>query len=110
VGLFGVMSYAVSRRTTEFGIRMALGAEPSHVLRSVLRESLTVVTYGLIAGIPAALTASWLLADLLFGVSPGDPATIAVAALLLAAVAAVASLLPAWRASRVDPMVALRCE
>jgi predicted permease len=110
VGLFGVMSYAVSRRTTEFGIRMALGAQRSHVLRSVFRESLAIVTYGLAAGIPAALTASWLLSDLVFGVGPGDPTTMSIAALLLAAVAALASLLPAWRASRVDPMVALRCE
>jgi predicted permease len=110
VGLFGVMSYSVSRRTTEFGIRMALGAERSHVLRSVLRESLAIVTYGLAAGIPAALIASWLLSDLVFGISPTDPTTISIAALLLGAVAAVASLLPAWRASRVDPMVALRQE
>jgi predicted permease len=110
VGLFGVMSYAVSRRTTEFGIRMALGAQQSQVLRSVFRESLAIVTYGLAAGIPAALIASLLLADLVFGVSPGDPTTVSIAALLLAGVAALASLLPAWRASRVDPMVALRCE
>jgi predicted permease len=110
VGLFGVMSYAVSRRTTEFGIRMALGAERSHVLRSVFREALVIVTYGLVAGIPAALFASWLLSDLVFGVSPTDPTTVSLAALLLAAVAAAASVLPAWRASRVDPMVALRCE
>ena len=110
VGLFGVMSYAVSRRTTEFGIRMALGAQRSRVLRSVFRESLAVVTYGMAAGIPAAVAASLLLSDLLFGVSPSDPATVSIAALLLVAVAALASLLPAWRASRVDPMVALRCE
>ena len=110
VGLFGVMSYAVSRRTTEFGIRMALGAQQSQVLRSVFRESLAIVTYGLAAGIPAALIASLFLSDLVFGVSPGDPTTVSIAALLLAAVAALASLLPAWRASRVDPMVALRCE
>ena len=108
VGLFGVC-HAVSP-TTEFGIRMALGAERSHVLRSVFREALTVVTYGLVAGIPAALFASWLLSDLVFGVSPTDPTTVSIAALLLAAVAAAASLLPAWRASRVDPMVALRQE
>jgi ABC-type antimicrobial peptide transport system permease subunit len=80
------------------------------VLRSVFRESLAIVTYGLAAGIPAALAASWFLSDLVFGVSPSDPTTLAIAALLLAAVAAFASLLPAWRASRVDPMVALRCE
>lgn len=110
VGLFGVMSYAVSRRTTEFGIRMALGAQQSRVLRSVFRESLTVVAYGLAAGIPATLIVSSLLSSLLFGVSPNDPTTVFIAALLLAAVAAVATLLPAWRASRVDPMVALRCE
>jgi predicted permease len=110
LGLFGVMSYIVSGRTAEFGIRMALGAQRSNVLRSVFRESLAVVTYGLAAGIPAAVAASLLLSDLLFGVTPSDPTTVSIAAGLLAAVAAVASLLPAWRASRVDPMVALRCE
>jgi predicted permease len=110
VGLFGVMSYAVSRRTTEFGIRMALGAQQSRVLRSVFRESVTVVAYGLVAGIPVTLIVSSFLSSLLFDVSPNDPMIVSVAALLLAAVAAVASLLPAWRASRVDPMVALRCE
>ena len=110
LGLFGVMSYVVSGRTTEFGIRTALGAERSNVLWSVFRESITIVIIGLAAGIPAAFGASLLLSDLLFGVSPSDPATMAVAAVVLMGVAAAASVVPAWRASRVDPMVALRCE
>jgi ABC-type antimicrobial peptide transport system permease subunit len=110
LGLFGVMSYVVSGRTGEFGIRMALGAQRSHVLLSVLRESITIVSIGLAAGIPAALIGSLLLTDLLFGVRPNDPATLAFAALLLVVVAVCASALPAWRASRVDPMVALRYE
>jgi ABC-type antimicrobial peptide transport system permease subunit len=110
VGLFGAMSYAVSRRTTEFGVRMALGARRSHVLRSVLGESLKVVAYGLAAGVPAALVASAWLSSLLFGVSPNDPLTIVTASLLLAAVAAAAGVLPAWRAARTDPIVALRAE
>jgi predicted permease len=93
LGLFGVMSYAVSQRTTEFGIRMALGAHRSRVVRSVLRESLTIVVYGLVAGIPAALIASFLLSDLLFGVNP-DLTTLSIAAALLVAVAAMASIRP----------------
>jgi predicted permease len=109
-GLFGVMSYAVAGRTTEFGIRMALGAQQSGVLAAVFRESLMVVACGLAAGIPAVLASSRLLGDLLFGVDPTDPTTVSFAAMLLVGVAALASVVPAWRASRVDPMVALRCE
>jgi ABC-type antimicrobial peptide transport system permease subunit len=104
------MSYAVAARTAEFGIRMALGAERSGVLAAVFRKSLIVVAYGLAAGIPAVLASSRLLSSLLFGVGATDPATVSSAAALLACVAAAASLVPAWRASRVDPMIALRCE
>jgi predicted permease len=110
VGLFGVMSYAVSRRTTEFGIRMALGADERRVLAAVLVESLAVVGWGIAAGLPAAFLASRLLSGLLFGVGPADPTALSLAVILLVAVAALASVVPAWRASRVDPMVALRCE
>jgi len=110
VGLCGVMSYAVSRRTTEFGIRMALGAEQRSVLKSVVLESFVVVGWGVAAGLPAVLLASRLLSGLLFGVGPADPAALSISVILLVSVAALASLVPAWRASRVDPMVALRCD
>ena len=110
VGLFGVMSYTVARRTTEFGIRMALGAEQRRVLASVVSQSLIVVGWGVAAGLPAVLFASRLFSSLLFGVGPADPIALSISVVLLGAVAALASLVPAWRASRVDPMVALRCE
>ncbi len=108
VGLYGLMSYAVLRRTAEIGLRMALGALPAHVLRMILRESLTLVCFGVAAGIAAAYGASRLVATMLFGLSPADPLTYGAAALVLAAVALLASLLPARRASRVDPMIAFR--
>jgi predicted permease len=110
LGLFGVMSYAVARRTMEFGIRLALGAQRAQVLTAVLRESLAVGVAGLAVGIPAVLIASRLLATFLFGIGPADPATLAGSAMLLAAVAAAAGLLPAWNASRVEPIIALKHE
>jgi predicted permease len=110
VGLFGVMSYTVSRRTTEFGIRMALGADRWRVLQSVVVEALVVVGWGLAAGLPAVLLASQLISSLLFGVGPADPTALSISGILLVSVAALASFVPAWRASRVDPIVALRCE
>jgi len=110
LGLFGVMSYTVSRRTTEFGIRMALGADRRRVLQSVVVEALAVVGWGLAAGLPAVLLASRLVSSLLFGVGPADPTALSISVILLVSVAVLASLVPAWRASRVDPMVALRCE
>ena len=109
-GLFGVMSYNVARRTGEFGVRFAIGATRAHVLWMVLRESILLATAGLAIGIPVVLVASRLLSGLLFGVEPHDPATIAVAAATLVGVATLAGLVPAWNASRVDPMVALRQE
>jgi predicted permease len=110
LGLFGVMSYTVSRRTTEFGVRMALGARPFTLLWSVLRESLTLVAVGLAVGLPTVLMASQALTRVLVGIRGSDPMTLAGATLLLAVVAGLAGIIPAWRASRVDPMVALRCE
>jgi ABC-type antimicrobial peptide transport system permease subunit len=110
VGLYGLMSYAVLRRTAEIGLRMALGALPGHVLGMILRESLTLVCLGVAAGIAAACGASRLIASMLFGLSPTDPLTYGSVALLLVTVALVASLLPAHRASRVDPMLAFRAE
>src|SRR5215213_152018 len=110
VGLYGVMSYGVARRTNEIGIRMALGAQGRSVLWLVLREALVLVVIGLVVGVLASLAATKTAASLLYELKPNDPVTIALATLLLAAVAAVAGYVPARRAARVDPMVALREE
>ncbi len=110
IGLFGVMSYAVSRRTSEIGIRMALGAEQRSVLWMVLRESLLLVVIGAAAGLVAAFASTRLLANLLYDTSPTDPLAFTLAAAVLLGVAALAAYLPARRAARVNPMVALRYE
>ena len=110
IGLFGIMSYTVAKRTNEIGIRMALGAGRGDVLRLVFREGLTPVVIGVAIGLPAAIMGGRLITSLLFGLTPADPLTIGVASLLLLAVAAFAGYLPARKASRVDPMTALRCE
>jgi len=110
VGLYGVMAYAISRRTNEIGIRMALGAESHQVLWMVLKESLLLVMIGLFIGVPAVLASTRLISAQLYGVTPNDPLTIALAAVLLLAVAALAGFIPARNASHVDPMVALRYE
>ncbi len=110
VGLYGVMSYDVARRTHEIGIRMALGAQRRDVVGLVLRETMLLVVIGVIIGLSAALASTRLITSLLYGLTPNDPLTIALAALLLFVVAALAGYLPARRASRVDPMVALRHE
>jgi putative ABC transport system permease protein len=109
-GIFGVISYSVSRRTNEIGIRVALGASRNTILRMVLRETLLLAFAGLALGIPCAVAASHLLGHMLFNVSANDPATLAAVAFVLAAVAALAGYMPARRAMRVDPMVALRYE
>jgi hypothetical protein len=108
IGLYCVMSYAVRQRTQELGIRMALGAKPKDVLALVLRESLRLSVPGLLAGIATAVAAARLVSGMLFQVSAADPATFAAAAVSLALVAALASCVPALRATRVDPMRALR--
>jgi predicted permease len=110
VGLYGVMSYAVTRRTNEIGVRMALGARGADVVRMVMKETMLLVTVGMAIGLGAALAAMRLISTLLFGLSPDDPVTIAAAALLMIVTAALAGYLPARRAARVDPMAALRCE
>jgi ABC-type antimicrobial peptide transport system permease subunit len=104
------VSFSVSRRTREIGVRMALGATPANVLRLVIGESAKLLLLGLAVGIPAALVLTRFMSTLLFGVAPTDPLTFAVVALLLAFVTLAAAYLPARRAMRVDPMVALRCE
>ena len=109
-GIFGVISYSVSRRTNEIGIRVALGASRNTILHMILRETLFLSFAGLAVGLPCALAASHLAGHLLFEVSPNDPATLAVVALSLAAVAGLAGYLPARRAMKVDPMEALRYE
>ncbi|HJR41063.1 MAG TPA: ABC transporter permease [Gemmatimonadaceae bacterium] len=110
IGLYGVMTYAIVRRTAEFGLRMALGAGPGDVLSLVLRESLWLVTLGALLGVPAAVTAARLLRSQLFGVTPVDPLIILAVLALLTLCGALAALLPASRASRVDPLEALRAE
>ncbi|HZT32094.1 MAG TPA: ABC transporter permease [Bryobacteraceae bacterium] len=110
VGLYGVMAYSVSRRTREIGIRMALGADPGGVLRLVMREGLLLALLGIAAGLAIALAATPQIAPLLYQVSPADPVSIAGAALFLIVVAVLASLIPALRATRVDPIRALRQE
>jgi predicted permease len=110
IGLFGLMSYSVSRRTNEIGIRMALGARRADVLRLVMRESMSLVAIGVVAGIVIAAVGSRLVATLLFEVPATDLATMSAAIGVMALVAAFAGYLPARRASRVDPMVALRYE
>jgi predicted permease len=110
IGLYGVLSYSVARRTNEIGIRMALGARRGDVLWLVLRESLALVGSGVVIGLLASFAATKTVSTLLFGLKPNDPLTIAAATLLLLAVAALSAYLPARRASRVDPMAALREE
>ena len=108
VGIYGVMSYTVSRRRREIGVRMALGAERAAVMRLVMRQSLALVGTGIAAGVVASVLASRLLGNLLFGVRPGEPATVAVMALLTVVAGAMATYGPARRASRTDPIAALR--
>jgi predicted permease len=110
IGLYGVMTYVAARRTNEIGIRLALGATRFEVLRMGLRESMLLVAAGVGIGIPATIGATRLATSLLFGVSAADPTTIGLATLLLIVVALIAGFLPARRASKVDPMTALRYE
>jgi predicted permease len=107
-GLYGVISYAVSQRTTEFGIRVALGAQQSDVRRMVIGQGMLLAFVGVVVGLAAAFVATQALSKLLFGISPRDPLTFAGAAIVLSTVAVVASYLPARRATRVSPLEALR--
>lgn len=109
-GLYGVISYAVTRRTSEIGIRMALGARPANVLWTVLREALMLIAFGLVVGVPVVIFASRSIAALLYGIEPNDPATLLTTIGILSSVAVFAALWPAWRASRVNPVAALRHE
>jgi ABC-type antimicrobial peptide transport system permease subunit len=108
VGLYGVISYSVAQRTQEVGIRVALGASGSEVVAMVMRQGLRLAAAGLAVGLVLALLLKNVLKGLLVGVSAADPATLAITALVLLLVAVLASYVPARRAARVDPMVALR--
>ncbi|HET9695274.1 MAG TPA: FtsX-like permease family protein, partial [Terriglobales bacterium] len=108
VGVYGVISYSVSQRAQEFGIRIAVGARPWHVLSLILSQSLRTTATGVAAGILASLALTRAMGSLLFRVSPNDPVTLVSVTLLMVFLSAVASLLPARRATKVDPMEVLR--
>ncbi len=110
IGLYGVLSYVVAERTREIGVRVALGAERRDVLWLVIREAAIVVAIGAALGVPLAILAGRGVASQLYGVRPVDPASYAAAAVVLTAIAGFAAFLPAHRASRIDPMAALRKE
>lgn len=110
LGLYGVMAYAVTRRTREIGIRMALGAQKNRVLRLVLRDTVLLALIGIGIGLPVVLASSRLTKELLFELTPTDPLTITVATVVLIFIATLAGYLPARRAAQVDPLVALRYE
>jgi ABC-type antimicrobial peptide transport system permease subunit len=110
IGLYGLMSYTVARRTHEIGIRMALGAQRVDVLRMVLGESLLLVVIGSLIGLAAAFATTRLISGMLFNLTPNDPLTLALATLLLLVMGALAGWLPARRAANVDPLIALRYE
>ena len=108
IGVFGLLAGEVSRRTPEIGLRIALGAARPHVRWMVMRQSLAIVGVGLLLGIPAAIATSRVLTSLLFGLTPTNPGSLAAAAVLMTAIGLAAAFLPARRAARVDPIVALR--
>jgi ABC-type antimicrobial peptide transport system permease subunit len=110
IGLYGVMSYSVVRRTNEIGVRIALGAQNGTVLWLVLRESLVLLGIGLALGLPLSLGGLRLVQSQLYELSASDPVTLTGSVLIIAAVTLLAAWLPARRATKVDPMVALRCE
>jgi putative ABC transport system permease protein len=110
IGIYGVMAYSVAQRTREIGIRMALGAQKANVLSLVARQGLVLVGSGVVLGLGAAFLVTRLMVSLLFGVTAADPMTFAVTSLLLVGVAVLASYLPARKATKVDPLIALRYE
>ena len=110
VGIYGVMAYAVSQRTHEIGLRMALGAEPGNVLRMILTQGLRLALMGVALGLAASLALTRLMTGLLFGLKPSDPETFVLVTAALLAVAVAACWIPARRATRVEPVIALRYE
>jgi ABC-type antimicrobial peptide transport system permease subunit len=109
-GLYGMLAYSVARRTGEIGVRFALGATRRVVLRGVLTESAKVVVPGVALGVAASLTLTRILSTLLYGVAPTDPLVLGAVVVCLVVVSLLAASVPAWRASRVNPLVALRDE
>jgi ABC-type antimicrobial peptide transport system permease subunit len=110
VGIYGLMSYAVEQRTQEIGIRMALGAGRGEMMKMILGQGMQLVGVGVVIGLAAAFGLTRLLAGLLFGVKAGDPLTFGAVAIILTAVALLAAFVPAQRATRIDPILALRQE
>jgi putative ABC transport system permease protein len=110
VGIYGVISYSTARRTHEIGVRMALGAQPSNVLKLILGQGMTLAVLGIVIGLAASFALTRVLTTLLYSVSPTDPLTFVFVSILLALVALLASYIPARRATRVDPTIALRYE
>jgi putative ABC transport system permease protein len=110
VGLYGVMSYSVVQRTNEIGIRLALGAQSRDVLIMIIKQGSKLIVLGLVIGLAVAFAATRVISSLLFGVTTKDPFTFVAAAVLLAIVALLACYVPAWRATKVDPLEALRYE
>jgi len=110
LGIYGVTAYMVTQRQQEIGLRMALGATRGAVLRLVIRQGMSLLAAGLAAGLVLSLALMWVLSSLLFAVRPYDPASLAAAVAVLALVALLACSIPAWRATRVDPLEALRYE
>jgi putative ABC transport system permease protein len=110
IGVYGVLAYAVAQRTNEIGVRMALGAQRTQVLGLIMRTGIGLALIGVTVGIAAAVAGARSLESMLFGVAPRDPWTFAIVAVSFIVVAAIASYLPARRATRVEPVVALRCE
>ncbi len=110
IGLYGTISYGVARRTNEIGIRMALGGRKGDMLRMVLREALTLVAIGVAIGVPLSIAGARLISTLIFGVKPADAVAISFSSGVMMTVASLAAYLPARRATKVDPMVALRYE
>jgi ABC-type antimicrobial peptide transport system permease subunit len=110
IGLYGVMAFVVARRTREIGIRMELGAISGDVIWLVMREVLLLGGVGIVVGLPAALAVTGLVRSQLYGIQPNDPATIALATAGIAAIAALSGFIPARRATRVDPVKAIRSE
>ncbi|HEX6213473.1 MAG TPA: FtsX-like permease family protein, partial [Vicinamibacterales bacterium] len=109
-GLFGVVSYAVAQRTAEFGTRMALGARAADVVRLVAKEAVVLLAIGLAIGLSGGIGVAFGMQSLLFGLSPADPVSIATVVALLSLVMMTATALPAWKASRIDPVIALRTD